>query len=78
MSSRRRKSVLKRVEPPNWWSGFNDRHLQIMFYGTNIAQTEASLTSFGTQLPDEWKISKTGNPNYLFMDMNWDKPFSRG
>jgi neopullulanase len=69
---------LSRVEPPNWWSGFNDRHLQILFYGTNIAQTEASLTSFGTRLPDDWKISNTGNPNYLFMDMNWDKPFPPG
>lgn len=55
-----------RMEPPNWWTGMKDPHLQIMFYGKDIGKLKPSVTYKGVQIE---KTSCPENPNYLFIDL---------
>jgi neopullulanase len=57
---------LSRVEPPFWWTGFKNPGLQVMIYGKNISTTEVSVKSSVAKLI---KVNKTGNLNYLFLDI---------
>ena len=62
------------VDPPSWWTHFNDRTLELMVYGESIGNTE-TVTVFDdnkeieTQIVIE-AIKKTENPNYLFIELN--------
>lgn len=62
------------VDPPSWWTHFNDRTLELMVYGESIGKTE-TVTVFDdnkeieTQIVIE-AIKKTENPNYLFIELN--------
>ena len=29
---------IKRIEPPFWWSGFNNKKLQLMVYGKDVSK----------------------------------------
>ena len=33
--------LVKRVEPPTWWNDFDNRNLQIMIYGENMASVRS-------------------------------------
>lgn len=57
---------IERVEPPFWWSGMNNTELQIMFYGKNIAQYQASVSNGVVVL----NVVKTENPNYIFVTID--------
>ena len=57
---------LQHVEPPGWWTGFKNPGLQVMVHGENIASASVTLSFPGVILE---KIHKTGNPNYLFIDL---------
>ena len=57
---------LQRVEPPFWWTGFKETRLQLMVYGKNISATQVSISGSAITLK---KVSKTENPNYLFLDL---------
>ena len=39
------KAQIQKVEPPFWYAGMKNPELQIMFYGKNIAQYEASVSN---------------------------------
>lgn len=58
---------LARVEPLHWWAGFAEPRLQLMVYGANIAARAASVTGAGVALAG---VQRTGNPNYLFLDLD--------
>lgn len=58
--------TLQRVEPPDWWIGFKKPDLQILVYGKNISLATVSIDYPGFSVK---KISKTTNPNYLFLDV---------
>jgi glycosidase len=55
-----------RVEPPFWWSGMQHSSVEIMFYGKNIAENDVAVSN-GIIIE---KITKTENPNYLFVTID--------
>lgn len=57
---------IERVEPPNWWTGFEQTDLQLMIYGDNIGEAKVSLDHPGVVLKN---VSKAKSPNYLFLDL---------
>ena len=61
------------VDPPNWWTHFNDRKLELMVYGESIGKTETVKVfndnkEIETQIVIE-AIKKTDNYNYLFIEL---------
>ncbi len=56
---------LNRVEPPSWWVGMENRNLQLLVYGKNIAMSDVKTVSSDFRVID---IHKVENPNYLFID----------
>jgi len=60
------KADLERIEPPNWWVGMQNKNLQLLVHGDNIAQTTIKIES---ELVKITEIHKTENPNYLFIDI---------
>jgi glycosidase len=63
------------VEPPFWWTGMNHSGLQLLVHGKDIASTEASLVYDGVTL---LRTNRTGNPNYLFLDLAIEAKASPG
>jgi neopullulanase len=57
---------LDRVEPPSWWIGFKDPHLQLLVHGANIGKSTPSINYPGVKLDRVWAMN---NPNYLFLDL---------
>jgi len=57
---------IKRIEPPFWWSGFNNKELQLMVYGDNISKLNPKITYKDIQITEVHKVS---SPNYLFIDL---------
>ena len=55
-----------RIEPLNWWVGMKDPRLQLIIHGKNIAGSNVNITYPGVKVE---KVSKTENPNYLFVDL---------
>ena len=68
---------IKRIEPPFWWAGFQNKELQLMVYGDNISKLNPKISYKGIQIT---KIHKVNSPNYLFIDLllkkNKPKEFS--
>ena len=60
------KFEINRVDPPNWWVGMKDQHLQLCVYGKNIGAAKVSLSE-GLVLKN---VSKVENPDYLFIDLD--------
>ncbi|MBT8294876.1 MAG: glycoside hydrolase family 13 protein [Gramella sp.] len=58
---------IDRVEPPNWWVGFQEEDLQLLVYGDNIGKAKAKLNYKGVSV---LKVSPADSPNYLFLDLN--------
>ncbi len=54
----------QRVEPPNWWIGFNDTQLQLMVYGEDMADSTPSVDYSGVRIE---RVEKVQNTNYLFV-----------
>lgn len=59
-------SQIERVEPPNWWVGFEDSDLQLMVYGDNIGKSSIAIDYKGVSIE---KVSQADSPNYLFIDI---------
>ncbi|NBL64606.1 alpha-amylase [Flavobacterium sp. NST-5] len=57
---------IDKVEPPFWYAGMHNPELQIMFYGKNIAQYEASVSD-NVVIKN---VVKTENPNYIFVTID--------
>lgn len=57
-------TVVKKVEPANWWADMKNPTLQILLYGEQLATYDVSITS-----PDIFlkEVVKLENPNYLFL-----------
>ncbi|MDT8414182.1 MAG: glycoside hydrolase family 13 protein [Flavobacteriaceae bacterium] len=60
---------IDRVEPPNWWVGFQNKKLQLLVHGKSIAASNPSLNYPGVSLV---KTHKADSPNYLFLDLAID------
>lgn len=59
------QSQIERVEPPFWWSDMNQKELQIMFYGDNIARHDVEM---GQDVIVK-NVIRTENPNYIFLTL---------
>ena len=55
-----------RIAPLNWWVGMKDPRLQLIIHGKNIAGSSVSINYPGMKVE---RVSKTENPNYLFVDL---------
>ncbi|MDP3437617.1 MAG: glycoside hydrolase family 13 protein [Bacteroidales bacterium] len=60
---------IKRVEPPSWWIGMENRSLQLMIYGENISGYRLSS---GNDKIKIGKHHKGDSPNYIFVDIDID------
>lgn len=58
---------ISRVEPPNWWVGMENSHVQLMIYGENIAAYTASISNENVILES---AIRTGNKNYQFLNLD--------
>lgn len=61
---------IQKVEPPFWWSGMKNTHLQILVYGENIGYTEPEIDYPGVLVLEAERVE---NPNYLFINTRLDK-----
>ena len=54
---------IKKMDPPFWYTGMQNRELQVMFYGENIGSATFSLEDYeGVRIKE---ICQLENPNYL-------------
>ena len=60
-----RAADIARMEPPFWYAGMQERSLQVMVYGKDIAKTEFSLKDYPGVSVSE--VAAVENPNYLFV-----------
>ncbi len=58
-------SVTK-IEPTNWWVGFNNPNLQLMVYGDNITLLSPEIDYKGISIKS---VTRAQSPNYLFVDL---------
>ncbi|MGI9531896.1 glycoside hydrolase family 13 protein [Lutimonas sp.] len=59
-------SQIERVEPPNWWVGFENSEVQLLIKGQEISVYTPEINYPGVALK---KVSKAKSPNYLFLDL---------
>ncbi|MBZ9730006.1 glycoside hydrolase family 13 protein [Salegentibacter sp. JZCK2] len=57
---------IERVEPPNWWIGFEETGLQLMVYGENIGNATPKIDYPGVSVEN---VTEAKSPNYLFIDL---------
>lgn len=57
---------IERVEPPNWWTGFQNPHLQLMIYGENLGEVTPMVNYEKVELK---QVHVPENSNYLFLDL---------
>lgn len=63
------------LEPPMWWTGMRDSRLQLMVHGPRIAELAPGLAYPGVRID---KVTRTANPNYLFIDLALDDTVQPG
>ncbi len=57
---------LERVEPPNWWVGFQDNTLQLLVKEEGISDFAPEIDYPGVSIAE---VHKADSPNYLFIDL---------
>jgi neopullulanase len=58
---------IERIEPPSWFTGMKETGLQLMVYGKEIASFDVTASYSGVKVTT---LVKTGNPNYLFVNLD--------
>lgn len=59
-------TAISRIDPPHWWVGLGDSPLQLLIYGSGIADWTPELNYPGAML---LRAQRTSNPDYLFVDI---------
>ncbi len=67
--------TIDRVDPPYWWTGMKNHHLQLMVHGNRIAETTPVVNYPGVKLE---KIIHTQSSNYLFLNLIIDETTKPG
>ncbi|MGL5937905.1 MAG: glycoside hydrolase family 13 protein [Phocaeicola sp.] len=57
-------TIVKKVEPTNWWADMKNPTLQVLLYGEQLASYEVSISSPDIYLKE---VVKLENPNYLLL-----------
>lgn len=60
------KIQIERLEPLNWWVGFENPELQILVYGPEISTSRVSIEYPGVRLKS---VQIPENPNYMFLNL---------
>jgi glycosidase len=63
------------VEPPFWWTGMHDKHLQLMVHGEGIGDLDPALSHAGVRIAN---VEHAPNHNYLFIDLVIDSGAAPG
>lgn len=63
------------ADPPFWWNGMNNPRVTITFHGKNIAGLNPVVTQQGITVET---ITRTGSPNYLFVELLLDETAKPG
>ncbi len=58
---------LDRVEPPNWWVGMQNPHLQLLVHGSEVGNTQPVIDYPGVSID---RIHLAESENYLFIDLH--------
>lgn len=61
---------VNRIDPPMWWTGFENPNLQLMVYGDDITLLTPIINYEGVSIE---AITRAQSPNYLFIDLKIDK-----
>lgn len=70
------QNQIERIEPPNWWIGFQNDELQLLIKHDNIASYTPSISYDGVSIE---KVSKGNNSdNYVFIDLKISERASAG
>ena len=64
-----------KIEPLNWWIGFENTNLQLMVYGENISLLTPVINYDGIEIQS---ITRAQSPNYLFIDLNINESTKAG
>ncbi len=62
-------SQIERIEPAFWWVGMKSDKLQLMVHGPRIGEAAARIADAGATGVRIESVSRTANPNYLFIDL---------
>ena len=57
---------VERIEPPNWWVGFEDKNLQLLLKGQHLDSYTVTLDHPTVVLK---AVHQADSPNYLFLDL---------
>ena len=58
--------VVKKVEPPFWWTGMKNSELQILIYGDKVADYDITIDQKGI----DYQTESVENPNYVFLNIS--------
>jgi len=67
ISSFAQNTNIERLEPPFWWSGMQNKTVQILVYANNISEYNVDIKSDKVEL---LKVNNADSPNYLFLDLS--------
>ncbi len=57
---------ISRVEPPSWWIGMENPHLQILIYGKNLKDTKVKTKEKGIKI---LSVENADSPDYIFVNI---------
>ena len=57
---------IERLEPPFWWTGMQDKRLELLVHGEDIATLEPVIDHDDVNLV---AVHRSDNPNYLFIEL---------
>ncbi|MCF8358850.1 MAG: glycoside hydrolase family 13 protein [Prolixibacteraceae bacterium] len=60
------RAEVNRIDPPNWWTGFNNNELQLMVYGDDISHLEPIIKHKGVSIHS---VTIPQSDNYLFINL---------
>ncbi len=55
------------MDPPFWWTGMQNKHLQLMVHGPRLAALSPSLNYPGVRIDS---VTRVANANYLFINLS--------
>jgi len=57
---------IEHLEPASWWVGMKNSRLQLLVHGEDIAALEPAIEDSRVRIV---RVTRTANPNYLFIDL---------
>ena len=66
---------IERVEPPNWWIGFENIELQLLIKGDNIRHSKVYIDYEGVNIVN---THYADSPNYIFLDLEINSSTAAG